>query len=260
MTEASQACHNDTGSALLGLESIVVAFGTTPAPALDAVSLSVGSGELVSLIGPNGAGKSTLLRTAAALLVPRSGIVRVGGRDVRELSRREVARSVALVPQGEDLGSGFRVAEVVGMGRSPHQGMWMRTTSADHGAVESALRRCDLAELAERRLDTLSGGERRRVAVARALAQQPRVLLLDEPAAFLDVRHRFELEALLANIVATERIACVVAMHDLNAAARMSARVALLHAGKLLAIGPPHEVMRPELMRRAFGVDIEVRS
>jgi iron complex transport system ATP-binding protein len=244
----------------LEVECLVVAFYTAAVPALDSVTLSVAGGEILSLIGPNGAGKSTLLRAAAALLVPQSGVVRVAGRDARALSRREVARLVALVPQGDELGNWFRVVEVVEMGRSPHQGRWMRTTPEDARAVESALTRCDLVALAGRRVDTLSGGERRRVAIARALAQQPRVLLLDEPSAFLDARHRRELEALLADVVATERIACIVTMHDLDAAARMSSRVALLNAGKLLAIGSPSEVMTPELLRRAFGVDIDATA
>lgn len=256
MTEASPIRHDDAVRTPLEVESLVVAFDGTAGPALDGVSLAVGCGELVSLIGPNGAGKSTFLRAAAALIVPRSGIVRVTGRDARGLSRREIARTVAFVPQGDELGASFRVAEVVEMGRSPHQGGWMRAAPADDAAVRSALARCDLLALAERRVDTLSGGERRRVSIARALAQEPRVLLLDEPGAFLDIGHRRELEALLTNIVASERIACVVTIHDLDAAARISSRVAILHAGKLLAIGPPSEVMTPGFLRQAFGVDV----
>lgn len=256
MTEASPIRHDDAVCAPLELESLVIAFEGASIPALDGVSMAVGYGELVSLIGPNGAGKSTLLRAAAALIAPRSGIVRVMGRDARGLSRREIARSVAFVPQGEDLGASFRVAEVVEMGRSPHQGGWMRAAPEDDTAVRSALARCDLLALAQRRVDTLSGGERRRVSIARALAQEPRVLLLDEPGAFLDIGHRRELEALLTNIVSAERIACVVTIHDLDAAARMSSRVAVMHAGKLLAVGPPSDVMTPSLLRRAFGVDV----
>jgi iron complex transport system ATP-binding protein len=222
------------------------------------VSLSVDRGAVAVLLGPNGAGKSTLLRLAAGLLASSSGKVTLGGRDVRSLERREVARQVALVPQHELPAAGFTVRDVVAMGRTPHQVGWMRERDADTAAIEAAMARCDLASLAPRLVETLSGGEQRRVAVARALAAKPRVLLLDEPAAFLDVRHRIEQGDLLAELAAKDGIACVVSMHDLDAAARVGTHALLLREGRVVAAGAPKDVMTAKLLRATFDADVEV--
>jgi iron complex transport system ATP-binding protein len=242
----------------VALESVSVTYPGRTEPALEAVSLSVGAGELVALLGPNGAGKSTLLRVAAGLLPATAGRASVAGADVASQARRDVARAVALVSQNELPAAGFTVRQVVAMGRTPHQDGWMRERPEDRDAVDDAVARCDLASIAARPVDTLSSGEQRRVAFARALAARPRVLLLDEPAAFLDVRHRLEQSELLADVVARHRLACVVSMHDLDTAARVATRVLLLRAGRTVASGPPAEVLTGPLLRAAYDVDVAV--
>ena len=168
-----------------------------------------------------------------------------------------MARAVALVPQSELAAEGFRVRQVVAMGRAPHQDGWMRrrtptwrpSTRRSSGAI--------LRAVADRPVETLSGGEQRRVAIARALAQKAKVLALDEPSAFLDVEHRLELYDLLAEVAQRDRVACVVAMHDLDAAARVATQVLLLRGGRMVASGPPGEVMTPALLGETFDVQLD---
>jgi iron complex transport system ATP-binding protein len=222
------------------------------------VSLQVRGGEVVAVLGPNGAGKSTLLRVAAGLLEPTAGVVSCLGRNLAKVDRRALARAVALVPQNESPAAGFRVREVVAMGRAPHQGGWMREGPQDGPAVERALARCDLVDHARRPVDTLSGGEQRRVALARALAQEPRVLLLDEPSAFFDVRHRVALGTLVCDLATRDGLAVLIAMHDLEEAARIASRVLLLRSGRTIFDGPPEEAMTPALLREAFDADVDV--
>jgi iron complex transport system ATP-binding protein len=226
--------------------------------AVEKVSLVARAGEVTALLGANGAGKSTLLRLVAGLLGASAGTVSVGGRDVTGLDRRALARAVALVPQNERVAEGFRVRDVVAMGRAPHQDGWMHASREDFAAVDEAVRRCDLHSVADRNVETLSGGEQRRVAVARALAQKPRVLALDEPAAFLDIRHRLELHDLLSEVASRDGVACLVAMHDLDAAARMARHVILLRSGRVVAAGAPDEVMTPSRLAETFDAEVDV--
>jgi len=218
----------------------------------------VRAGQVVALLGPNGAGKSTVLRVAAGLLEPTEGSVRCFGQDIARLKRQTLARDVALVSQNDAVPGGFRVREVVAMGRAPHQDGWMRERPSDRPAIERALVRCDLALLADRRVDTLSGGERRRVALARALAQETRVLLLDEPAAFFDVRHRVNLGHIVGDLAARDGIAVLIALHDFEDAARLASLVLLLRGGRPLCLGPPEQAMTPERLREAFDTDVDV--
>jgi iron complex transport system ATP-binding protein len=257
-SRARQRGERCVDGAAAQLERVTVRYAPTSAPAVADVDLAVGPGEVTALLGANGAGKSTLLRVAAGLLQPQQGTARLFGREVRMLDRRQVARQVAFVPQTEEVAVGFRVREVVAMGRAPHQDGWMRARAEDRAAVDDALARCDLAAFAERPVETLSGGEQRRVAIARALAQRPRVLVLDEPAAFLDVRHRLELHELLSDLARCDGIACLVAMHDLDAAARIASRVLLLRGGRVVAAGAPADVMTPARLRETFDADVDV--
>ncbi|WP_394824206.1 ABC transporter ATP-binding protein [Pendulispora albinea] len=223
---------------------------------LDNIDLAVREGELVALLGANGAGKSTLLRVLSGTLAPSSGQVRLFGTPLMHHDRRAIARTMAVVGQTEDVAFGFRVRDVVMMGRAPHQGGWMRATDEDVSIVQETIESCDLAALADRPVSALSGGEQKRVAIARALAQRSRVLLLDEPAAFFDVRHQIALYDLLAEQTARRKLACVVVMHDINIATQYATRVALVKAGRLLAVGPVDEVMTYANLCATFDTDL----
>ena len=222
---------------------------------LEGVSFAAHPGEFVGLVGPNGAGKSTLLRLVAGLAAPLEGSVRTAGLDPHRAPRREVARACAVVPQEPHVAWPFTVREVVMMGRSPRQGLLAIEDRFDRGAVEGALAACDLVPLADRPLDALSGGERRRVFFARALAQEPRVLLLDEPTAFLDLGH--QVAAMRMARVAARGGLCVVAvLHDLNLAAAACDRLVVLSRGRVVAEGAPAEVLTPERVREVWGVEV----
>jgi iron complex transport system ATP-binding protein len=230
-------------------------FAYGAAPALQDVSFAARAGEFVGLLGPNGAGKSTLVRLAAGLLAPAAGEVRLAGLDPHGAPRRTVAQVCALVPQEPNVAWPFTVREAVMMGRAPRQGLLAVPSRFDRGAVEGALEACDLVHLADRRLDALSGGERRRVFFARALAQEPRVLLLDEPTAFLDLGH--QVAAMRMASVAARAGLCVVAvLHDLNLAAAACDRVVVLSRGRVVAEGPPAAVLTAERVSEVWGVPV----
>jgi iron complex transport system ATP-binding protein len=223
--------------------------------AVDGVSFAAREGEFVGLLGPNGAGKSTLIRLVAGLLAPSSGTVRLAGLDPHAAPRRQVARLCALVPQEPRLDWPFTVREVVMMGRSAHQGLLGVAGRDDLGAVEGALSACDLLHLAGRRVDALSGGERRRVFFARALAQEPRVLLLDEPTAFLDLAHQVAAME-MARLAARGGLCVVAVLHDLNLAAAACDRLVALRDGRVAASGAPAEVLTEERVREVWGVPV----
>ena len=238
---------------IVELREVSFAYGRSPA--LEEVSFSARAGEFVGLVGPNGAGKSTLVRLAAGLAAPAHGTVRLAGLDPHAAPRREVARVCALVPQEPRVSWPFTVRETVMMGRAPRQGLLAVADRYDHGAVQGALEACDLVHLADRRLDALSGGERRRVFFARALAQEPRVLLLDEPTAFLDLGH--QLAAMRMAEVAARGGLCVVAvLHDLNLAASACDRLAVLSRGRVVADGPPADVLSAARVSEVWGVPV----
>jgi len=224
---------------------------------LERVDLSVASGEMVALLGANGSGKTTLLRVMAGTLRPTAGSVELWGRPVAEWPRNELARSVAVLPQSLELPAGFRVSEVVAMGRTPHGGRWFGWQPDDHRAVEEALRDADAESLADRPVTELSGGERQRVLVALALAQEPRLLLLDEPTTHLDVAHATWLLANVARLRQLRGLTVVMVLHDLVLASAWAPRVAVLHEGRVVADGPPVEVLRADVVRRAYGVAVE---
>jgi iron complex transport system ATP-binding protein len=225
------------------------------APALDGVSLAARAGEFVGLLGPNGAGKSTLVRLVAGLAAPAAGEVRLAGLDPFRAPRRHVARVCALVPQEPRVAWPFTVREAVMMGRAPRQGLLAVASRFDQGAVDGALAACDLVHLADRRLDALSGGERRRVFFARALAQEPRVLLLDEPTAFLDLGHQVAAMG-MAQVAARGGLCVVAVLHDLNLAAAACDRVVVLSRGRVVAEGPPAAVLTGERVREVWGVPV----
>lgn len=240
------------------IEARGVDAGYRERPVLHDVSLGAARGEIVAVVGPNGAGKSTLVRVLAGTLPASRGQVRLGGRDCAELTRPEIARELGVVPQDSDVAFGFTVREVVAMGRAPHQSGLLIASDHDRAIVTGVLERCELEALADRSVAELSGGERRRVVIARVLAQQPDVLLLDEPAAHLDIRHAVALYETARREASERRVACIAVMHDLNAAARWADRVVVLSAGRVRAQGSVEEVLEPELLEEVFGLPVRV--
>jgi iron complex transport system ATP-binding protein len=223
------------------------------------VSFSVQQGEWLSIVGPNGSGKSTVLRLLSRVLIPQAGRVYLGGRDLHaQLTPKQVARQLALLPQQQRLPAGLTVRQLVSLGRSPHQPWWAwQLMRADWQRVEWALEQAGLGSLALRRVETLSGGERQRAFLALALAQEPQVLLLDEPTTFLDLRHQLELLELLRRLQQEQGLTVITVLHDLNLAIRYSRRVALLGSGQLQALGAPQEVLTPDRVRQVFGLEVE---
>jgi iron complex transport system ATP-binding protein len=239
----------------LALRGIELALGGRSV--LVGADLAVAPGEVVGLLGRNGAGKTTLLRVASGLLAPDAGQVLLDGQPLRALDRRARARAVAVVPQETHFPFPFTVAEVVLMGRAPHLGWLGFEGRADRAAAREAMERLGILELADRSILELSGGERQLAVLARALAQAPRLLLLDEPTAFLDLRHRLEVLARVGELAAAGTGALVVS-HDLGVAARCCDRLALLAGGRVLVAGRPEEVLTPAALRAAYGIEADV--
>ncbi len=240
---------------LLDFEGVSLRLGERDV--LRRVSLSLAGGEVVGLVGPNGAGKTTLLRVGSGVVAPDEGGVRLAGRGIHEMRRRDLARQLAVVPQEIAAAFPFTAGELVLMGRAPHLGPLGFDTPADVARAREAMARVGIEHLASRSVLELSGGERQLVLVARALAQEPRVLLLDEPTAHLDLRHRLEVLARVREF-ATEGRGALVVSHDLGLAARSCDRVALLRDGSVRAVGSPTEVLTSETLRRVFGVEADV--
>jgi iron complex transport system ATP-binding protein len=219
--------------------------------AVSAVSLAVRPGEFHAVLGPNGSGKTTLLRLALGLVVPAQGRAQVLDRDAAAWPRRDLARVVAVVPQREEGTFPQRVRDAVALGRYPHLSPWGGERAADRAAIDQALAACDASALAHRWVGTLSGGEAQRVRLARALAQQPRLLVLDEPTSSLDLRHEMELFE-RARALVDRGLAVIVITHHVNLAARFADRVLLLAAGDTVAAGTPGDVLTADTIRRVF--------
>ena len=224
---------------------------------LDGVSVEVRAGEIVGLVGPNGAGKSTLLRAATGLVPLRRGRIRVGGDALDSLSRRELAKRVAVVQQLPEAPATLGVRQLALLGRHPHLGLLARESARDLSIVEGALRQAGCLDLAGRELGTLSGGERRRAFIARALAQQAPLLLLDEPTANLDAGAQHEVLELVSEL-AGRGTGVLLVVHDLTLATAYCDRLALLDRGRVVAAGAPAEVITPEIVRRVYGESVSV--
>ncbi|MFQ5846838.1 MAG: ABC transporter ATP-binding protein [Candidatus Methylomirabilales bacterium] len=220
---------------------------------LNGISLTVEAGEVLGIIGPNSAGKTTLLRLLSRVLIGEAGTISLYGRDLNALTKREVARTVAVVPQEFQVAFPFTVEQVVAMGRYPHARGIGLETAEDRRATEHAMDETVTTHLAAKYLDQLSSGEKQRVVIARALAQQPRLLLLDEPTAHLDLSHQVEILGLLTRLQAERGLTIILVSHDLNAAAAVSDRLVLLKEGTVLTAGLPEEVMQPEILEKAYG-------
>ena len=223
------------------------------------VSFEIEAGEMVAIVGPNGSGKSTLLRGIARLPKPSHGRVLLGETDIRSLAARQVARHLAILPQAPDGGADLSVRELVYRGRFPHQGILQRISAADTEAVAWAMGAADVTHLANRQLGSLSGGERQRAWIALALAQQPKVLLLDEPTSFLDIAHQVEVMQLLRRLNG-EGMTVLVVLHDLVLAGRFSDRVIAMRDGRVAFDGPPASVLEPSGLQEVFGIAMTVIS
>ena len=226
---------------------------------LDRVSASVSRGDIVGLLGPNGSGKTTLLRLLAGMLTPSSGQVLLDGRPVTAMTRRELARQIAVVPQDTHSTFDFTVLDIVLMGRYPHLGPFEIEGPADMEIAHEALAATDTDGLGSRRFATLSGGEKQRVVIASALAQAAELLLLDEPTASLDLGYQFEIASLLRRLNEERKTTMVVCTHDLNFAAAVCGRCVLLRQGRVLANGPTADVLTPENIRALYGVTADVQ-
>ncbi|MFM9372582.1 ABC transporter ATP-binding protein [Streptomyces sp. Da 82-17] len=225
--------------------------------AVRGVDLTVPSGRVVAIVGPNGCGKSTLLRAMARLHRPSSGTVRVGGDDVWQLRRRAAAHRVALLPQSPHAPEAITVAGLVRYGRHPHQGLFRQWSPEDEQAVRTALDATGTTGLAERRLDRLSGGQRQRCWLATVLAQETPIVLLDEPTSALDLGHAVEVLDLVREVAAAGRTVVMV-LHDLASAARYADTIVAMHAGRVLAAGPPREVVDAALVKELYGIDADI--
>ncbi len=233
------------------LEVAAVAVAIAGKRIVHDVSLEVAAGSIVGLIGPNGSGKSTLLRAVYRMLRPAAGYVRLGSDDVWQLSARASAQRTGVVVQETPSDFAFTVAEVVQMGRTPHKGMLAGDTPDDAQIIASALERVQMRSFSERQFSTLSGGEKQRVLVARALAQQPKFLVLDEPTNHLDIHYQLEILELVKSL----GITTLITLHDLNLAAAYCHALYLLNQGRIVAAGPPEDVLTPERLRAVFLVD-----
>jgi iron complex transport system ATP-binding protein len=224
------------------------------------VSLAVPAGEMLGIVGPNGSGKTTLLRLLSGVLTPSGGEVRIFGRPVRDYQRRELARLVAVVPQGGGTVFPYRVEEMVGMGRMPHLGWSGWLSEGDREICREAMRRTDCERFAGRTLDQLSGGERQRVLIARALAQEARIILLDEASSFLDLAQELGIFRTLERLRREQGLTFVAVSHDLNLVGAFCSRVLLLRDGGVLAAGPRDETFTGGNLTALFGVAVETTS
>ncbi|MDQ1334459.1 MAG: transporter ATP-binding protein [Thermodesulfobacteriota bacterium] len=225
---------------------------------LEDVSFSVQQGDFFIIIGPNGSGKTTLLKCISGILRPRTGRLEILGAAVQGYSRKSLARSIALVPQTAPVDFPFTVTEVVLMGRSPHLGILGVEHQQDLERARQAMDFTGVASLAHRRLDQLSGGERQRVMIARAICQEPRIILLDEPTASLDLAHQVRVMDLMERLRHEKKVTILMSSHDINLAALYGNRLMLLKEGHVVSIGPPAEVLTFQTLEAAYGCPLLV--
>jgi iron complex transport system ATP-binding protein len=237
-----------------------VSAGYRGTQVLKTISLNVAEGEMVGILGPNGAGKSTLFKVLSGLLPPDVGTVRLFGHDVRRMPTAERARAVAVVPQDLDIPVPYTVEEVVMMGRTASIGRLARPSAHDHQVVQRALVYTDVADIRHRPLNELSGGERQRAIVAMALAQEPRIVLMDEATSHLDINHRLEIMQLVERLNAESGMTVLMISHDLQLAAEFSRRLILLDHGSVVADGKPAEVLTEEGVRRVYHCEVRVHQ
>ncbi|GET41158.1 ABC transporter ATP-binding protein [Microseira wollei] len=222
------------------------------------ITLSIQRGEWLSLIGANGSGKSTLLKLISRILAPQQGVVLLDGKAIHSQPAAIVARKLAILPQQQTIPEGLTVKQLVSLGRSPHQPWWQWELSReDAQKVEIAMHQTGIEKFGDRSVEQLSGGERQRAFLALALAQNPQVLLLDEPTTYLDICYQLQLLELLKQLN-QQNLTIITVLHEINLAARYSARIALLHQGKLTCVGTPKQVLTPDNLAQTFGVEVTI--
>jgi len=233
-----------------------VEFGYGSEAVLKGISIEILQGEMLSIVGPNGAGKTTLLRCINRILKPRRGVIMINGQSIEEMSRREIAKKMGYVPQSTHQVFPNTVFDVILMGRRPHFA-W-KCNEKDIEKVLETLKMLGIEHLAMRDITELSGGQQQKVFIARALAQEPEILLLDEPTSNLDIKHQLEVMNIIKSITNERGITAIMAIHDLNLASRYADRVIMMHEGRIFAVGSPEEVLTPENIREVYGVEAEV--
>jgi len=239
---------------MLSIQNVIAGYGRKIV--LDGVSMEVGDGGFLGLIGPNGSGKTTLLRVISGVLAPSEGQVLLRGVDLQEIGRRQLARTMAFLPQDLALDFSFTVREVTLMGRSPHLARTGRETRRDLDVTERAMELTGVAHLADRIITELSGGERQRVFIAMCLAQEPELLVLDEPTNHLDITHQLSALDLIRRLNQETGMTVISVFHDLNLAAEYCEALAVLDRGRVEALGPPETVLTPDMILRVYGVRV----
>ena len=227
---------------------------------LDEISLNIRGGEMIGILGPNGCGKTTLLKNLNRNLRPHGGCVMISGTDIGGISKKEIAKNMAVVPQSNEIRFAFTVKEIVGMGRMPFQESFRGETGEDMEIIDRAMEQTGLTEFADRYINTLSGGERQRAIIARAITQTPKIILMDEPTLHLDINMQFEVLDLIRRLSKENDLTVVIVSHDLPMVTRYCDRVVLIHDHKVFAMGTPEEVLTRENMRIVFNVDAELEK
>ena len=235
-----------------------VTFSYNHTPVLNGISLAISPGEIVGIVGPNGSGKTTILRLISRVLHPVQGSISIFGQDVTGFKRRDLSQQVAVVPQQAAIPFSFTVYDVVAMGRYPYQQRWGLASQHDAELVRNSMVVTDVVDFADRYMQELSGGERQRVIIARALASEPKIMLLDEPTSFLDLNHQLEIFNLIEKMNREKRLTVVIVSHDINLAARYCRRIVLIKGGRVHADGPPARVFDPAILSGVYETPLRV--
>ncbi|HAR49934.1 hypothetical protein ER57_11795 [Smithella sp. SCADC] len=242
------------------IEARNVNFSYAAKPVMGNISFAIDEGQVVAVIGPNGSGKTTLLKIINGTLFPDAGQMLIDGKETGRWQRKEIAQKVAIVPQETAMIFPFYAEEIVLMGRFPHLGRYSFEDKKDYKIVHEAMEKTDTLAFADRRFSELSAGERQRVLIARALAQEPKVLLLDESTVFLDLKHQSQFLALLRQLNTEQKLTVIFVTHDINLAAQNADRIILLYSGKIYAIGKPAEVITAANIKEVYDVDAGIDS
>jgi len=237
------------------LETVSLRYSYERKIVLDGIDIRIREGETIGILGPNGCGKTTLLKNLNKNLIPLDGSVLLDGDDLKDMPKKDIAKKIGVVPQTNEIRFAFTVRDIVAMGRIPFQSMMAGESDEDAGIIDDAIRKTGLEHLSGRHINTMSGGERQRVIIARAIAQTPGIILMDEPTLHLDISMQFDALDLIQGFSKEKGLAVVIVSHDLPMAARYCDRIVLIRDRKVHASGTPDEVLTPENMKDVFGVD-----